>query len=266
MRAWGSALLPIVVAFFFLAGCSEPVLNTQTGETVTKTLMYNLPADLGAVADQVMVEIARGQVTYVNSAHRVTVVNLRVPAEYAGVLEEATLTWETADGVLQPRLQLPEGFDRQLVDLEIAIKYPAEQLPARIMVAVGTGDVVLTGVRGELDIAVEHGSCRLEQAILQGNSRVVAGGGVLADLADLRPGLHRLEAGFGLLEVSLPADAGVRVVARADFGEILSHLDFGYLELFDDTGVGARLTGWLNAGGSELELRVTSGNISLFPR
>ncbi len=266
MRAsWGSALLPIVVAFFLLSGCSDTAINTTT-DTVTKTVMHNLPSDLHLAADRVLIKISRGEVSYTASAKMIAAVNLRVPAEHAAVLEEAVLSWEIIDGAIQPSLQLPEDFDHELVQWEIKISYPAEQLPANIVLDIGVGEVALMGVQGVLDITVEQGSCRLEQVVLDGNSRVVVGGSLLADLADLRPGIHRLEAGFGLLEVRLPADSGVRVVARADLGEILSQLDFGYLEVFDDTGVGAELSGWVNAGGSELQLRLKSGNISLFPR
>ncbi|MBO8127252.1 MAG: hypothetical protein H0Z38_08475 [Firmicutes bacterium] len=268
--AWGRAAAAVLAFLILVAlsGCTAQSDLSQAENRVSKTILVNLPTGLGERAKVFAWEAPLGSFSLITSSQeRLAKVTLSAPQEFAEALEQAELSWTVEDEELRPVITLP-GVD--LVESEIRVDLEVSaansDLPAQVRVRLGAGDAVLRGYQGRLDLVVEEGTCWLEEARLAAGSSIRTGGWIRADLVSLEPGRYRLQAGFGFIEVNLPLDSGAKVEAQTGMGEIINELDFSYLEpVFEDT-VGKRLTGWLNAGGSELEIQCESGDIYLYPR
>ena len=265
--SWGRVVLLLVATVFFLSGCSGSNSGQLVGD-VLQTFSQDLNPDLGQGVDRVELDWGLGAFTYTASTQRRLDITFRGLPEQAERLKDSTVEWNIVDRVLRLEVRDSAGevVATQELNIDFALSYPADELPAVLKLRLGAGGVKLSGYRGSLDVVVDDGTCTLEQVTLTEASRVEAGGWINADILGVGPGVHKLAAGFGFLEAHLPAELAARVTAQTEMGSILNNLTFSYLEPTIADGIGAALSGWLNAGGAELQLYCGNGDIILRPR
>lgn len=265
--SWGRIVLLLLATVFFLSGCSGSNGGQLVGD-VLQTFSQDLAPDLGQVVDRVELGWELGAFTYTDSTQRRLDITFSGSPEQAERLKESTVEWGIVDRVLclEVRDSAGEAVDTQELSMDFKLSYPANELPAALKLQLEAGQIKLSGYRGNLDVVVADGTCSLEEVTLTGASRVEAGGWINADILGLSPGIHKLAAGFGFLEVHLPAELAARIIAQTEMGTIINSLTFSYLEPTITDGIGAALSGWLDAGGAELQLYCGNGDIILRPR
>lgn len=266
--AWGRKILPWVVAVLFISGCSSSSSVSQTQDGFSKTIMQNLPQEEGIEATGLELDLPKGDFTFVDSDQRMLKVTLRASQKDAAKIEEATLAWANRQGTICPRVVNAQGEELAIPGLVVnyEFRYPADELPAEAKIMVRQGEARLSGFAGTLDLTVEEGNAELSDLKLTGESQIDVEGWVSLGLASLAPGRHQVRAGFGYLEVALPPEIPVRVVARTEMGSIHNYVDFTFLEPVVSDEIGAQLVGWTGAGGAELSLLCQNGDITINPR
>ena len=153
------------------------------------------------------------------------------------------------------------------------------RVPARVNVRVGTvngGSILVEGVDGEIEANNVNGSITLTKV----SGSVVANtvnGKVLVSLARVTAGKAMAFTSLnGAVDVTLPAAARANVRLRSEMGDIFTDFDIRVSQATTSrAGDGRRgdgpfrlsvdntVTGSINGGGAEFELRTFNGNVYL---
>lgn len=121
----------------------------------------------------------------------------------------------------------------------------------------GSGDIELEGILGELRVSTGSGNITISGAEAA-SSQIQTGSGNIEYAGSLQAeGTHSISTGSGNIDVELPEDANVDLSAGTGSGEI--RIDDTWPATVEENSATARL----GNGGTTLELRTSSGDISV---
>lgn len=169
----------------------------------------------------------------------------------AGTLEvrtksgSITLTSVTVRGTLTLR----DDFGDISLERVKASSYDAET---------SSGSITVDGVEGEIRAHTGFGNItvtKAENATLDLNTR----SGSVDFEGSLGEGPHTIHSEFGEIEVSIPADSGLNVDFRTDFGKVRSDIPVTLSGDLDST----HQSGTINGGGSQFNVSTKSGGITI---
>lgn len=122
----------------------------------------------------------------------------------------------------------------------------------------GSGDLVLTGGHGALDLGTDFGGIEVSGAEGAGLTLQTDSGSITFSGSLRAEGEHRVETQFGDVHLTLPADTAFDLEAETEFGSV--ETDFAVtVSEFEEK----HLVGEVNGGGPLLWIKTGSGSITL---
>jgi DUF4097 and DUF4098 domain-containing protein YvlB len=132
-----------------------------------------------------------------------------------------------------------------------------EELSGELSVRTGSGDIGVDGVSGSITADTGSGNIEVSNADAATVELQTGSGDVGFDGSLQAEGTNSINTGSGNIRLELPEDAGVELSARTGSGDI--NIDDAWQATVDENSATAQL----GSGDATLELRASSGNISV---
>ena len=259
-----------------LALAAGPAVAQATNDQVT--VPFSDPARVGTIS----VKVVSGSIT-VHGADRRDVQVSAAPAENRGRARDR----QSADTAGLRRLASPPGLVVEEENNEMTVRTRdinggptiELQVPARVnlkLSSVNGGEIVVSGVQGEIEVNNVNGSIELTGV---GGSVVAhsTNGKVVASLSQIKADSPMAFTSLnGNVDVTLPPTVKANLKMRTDNGDIYSDFDVALQASAPPTVVSGRqgngryrveidksISGTVNGGGPEFELRTFNGNVYL---
>ncbi|HSJ59239.1 MAG TPA: hypothetical protein VLC95_18785 [Anaerolineae bacterium] len=167
-------------------------------------------------------------------------------------LEDIDIRWDERDDGLGITTRLPVARRLSNRSVSLDIQVPADTV---LVVDNGAGEVLIEGIRGELDVHTGAGDVRAVGGLAGGS--IDTGAGTVryegAPLEDLR-----LQTGAGSIAIFLPPDANVDLDLSTGVGSV----DVDDFEVIGDTSP-RDVNGTIGAGGPTIEAHTGAGSIDV---
>jgi flagellar basal body-associated protein FliL len=143
------------------------------------------------------------------------------------------------------------------VDIDITVPRMAD-----LELKTEAGSIIVSDVRGQMNLASDAGSVKATGVMLRGDSRLKTDAGTITFSGSLHStGAYTMTTDAGSVNVTLPAEASFRVDAKTDVGSINSHFPLTVQRDFP----GAKARGEVGPGPyPTLKLRTDVGSINVW--